>query len=232
MRSISFTDSPTGPERAEKRPRLCISCDNDNDMRDMLPATSSSSSSSFASPDHLFQGGLLIIPAAAAAAPPSSSPQGANGCGLANSSGCYMVTCSEVGVIVAASSSGHQQTNNTASNEATGSTPVTLSSSLSSSSAPAEIISGSSSYLIPLSIEVEDEVEGGPDNLEAGPSGQQQQHDSPSGSEVSEAGPSSGQYRDSRQQQHSVGQQVAAAQHRRRSSCSLGSPTGGLSEHV
>lgn len=103
-----------------------------------------------------------------------------------------------------------------------------------SSSAPAAIISGSgsSSYLIPLSIEVEDEMESGPDNLEAGPSGQQQQHDSPSGMEVSETGPSSGQYRDSQQQQYSAGQQGVAAQHhhRRRLFCSSGSPTGGLSE--
>ena len=99
-----------------------------------------------------------------------------------------------------------------------------------SSSAPAAIISGSgsSSYLIPLSIEVEDEMESGPDNLEAGPS-DQQQHDSPSGMEVSETGPSSGQYRDSQQQQYSAGQQGVAAQHhhRRRLFCSSGSPTGG-----
>ena len=99
-----------------------------------------------------------------------------------------------------------------------------------SSSAPAAIISGSgsSSYLIPLSIEVEDEMESGPDNLEAGPS-DQQQHDSPSGMEVSETGPSNGQYRDSQQQQYSAGQQGVAAQHhhRRRLFCSSGSPTGG-----
>ena len=267
-RSISFPDSPTGLERAEKRPRLRLSCDSDSDMRpdspgqlsadpsrpahlhravqhrSMLPsgsglhmgystgsvppATASSSSSSFASPDHqILQGGgpsgQVIGPAAAAAPSSSSSSHGANGCGSTNSSGYYnMVTGGEVGVVVAASSSGRQQQAHN-SNEATGSAPGTLSSS-SSSSASAAIISGSSSYLIPLSIEVEDEVEGGgPDNNpEAGPSGQQQQHDSPSGSEVSEAGPS-GQYQERRQQQHSAGQH-----HRRGSSCSPGSPTGGL----
>jgi hypothetical protein len=58
----------------------------------------------------------------------------------------------------------------------------------------------------------------------AGTSGQlEQQHDSPSGSEVSEAGPSGAPYR-----RPAGGATAHAGQQRPRSSCSPGSPTGKL----